>query len=414
MAARGRHRRLRRRLVSRASVLLTAGSAGLALPLVGAGHAGAAPVSVWDKVAQCESSGNWSTNTGNGFYGGLQFTQATWEAFGGTVYAPRADLATKDQQISIAEKVVNGQGPQAWPICSVTAGLTRDGVAPAIHPAGQPAADASATGSAPKAPSKESPAGSHAKPEAHRSYTVVTGDCLSEIAEKHHVHGGWHRLYEANRQIVGSDPDLIRPGQRLTLAGGGHAAHTLPAPAKPGDADPAGSAKPKAPATPEPKAPAATPKPKAPAPSAKPKASAAEKISTGFTAPVGNTHLGTAYHVPGSNWSSGYHTGVDFPVPTGTPVKAIGPGQVVSAGWGGAYGNQVVVRHTDGKYSQYAHLSSLSVRAGQSVTGGQQLGLSGATGNVTGPHLHFEVRTGPGYGTDIDPLAYLRSKGVDI
>ncbi|MFC9490407.1 M23 family metallopeptidase, partial [Streptomyces hydrogenans] len=114
------------------------------------------------------------------------------------------------------------------------------------------------------------------------------------------------------------------------------------------------------------------------------------------------------------SWSSGYHTGVDFPVPTGTTVKAVSDGKIVSAGWGGAYGYQIVVRHDDGRYSQYAHLSAVSVREGQRVTGGQRIGRSGSTGNSSGPHLHFEVRTGPGYGSDIDPLAYLRARGVSI
>lgn len=135
--------------------------------------------------------------------------------------------------------------------------------------------------------------------------------------------------------------------------------------------------------------------------------------ASGFVAPVsGGTS--TPYKQAGSMWSSGYHTGVDFIASTGTSVKAVGAGTVVTAGWGGAYGNEVVIRHADGKYSQYGHLSQLSVSVGQSVTAGQQIGLSGATGNVTGPHLHFEIRTGPSYGSDIDPLAYLRSKGVSI
>jgi hypothetical protein len=71
----------------------------------------------WDAVARCESGGNWSINTGNGFYGGLQFTPSTWLAFGGAAYAPRADLATRAQQIAVAEKVLAVQGPGAWPTC---------------------------------------------------------------------------------------------------------------------------------------------------------------------------------------------------------------------------------------------------------------------------------------------------------
>ncbi|MQT02455.1 M23 family metallopeptidase, partial [Streptomyces jumonjinensis] len=97
-----------------------------------------------------------------------------------------------------------------------------------------------------------------------------------------------------------------------------------------------------------------------------------------------------------------------------TGVRSVGPGTVVSAGWNGAYGNEVVVQHSDGKYSQYAHLSSLSVSAGQSVSGGQQIGLSGSTGNSTGPHLHFEIRTSPSYGSDVDPVEYLRQYGVSL
>ncbi|MEV7465218.1 peptidoglycan DD-metalloendopeptidase family protein [Streptomyces kronopolitis] len=133
-----------------------------------------------------------------------------------------------------------------------------------------------------------------------------------------------------------------------------------------------------------------------------------------WVAPVTDTTMGTAYHESGSMWSSGYHTGVDFPVPTGTPIRAVGPGTVVTAGWSNAYGYQVVIKHADGKYSQYAHQSKLAVSAGQKVNGGQRIGTSGATGNVSGPHLHFEIRTGPEYGSDIDPLKYLRSHGIKI
>jgi murein DD-endopeptidase MepM/ murein hydrolase activator NlpD len=146
-------------------------------------------------------------------------------------------------------------------------------------------------------------------------------------------------------------------------------------------------------------------------PAAKP---AAESSSSGYSSPVAGATVGTPYRMSGSMWSSGYHTGVDFVVPTGTSLKAVGAGTVVSAGWGGAYGIQVVIRLADGSYAQYAHLSQLSVSAGQTVTAGQQIGLSGATGNVTGPHLHFEIRTTPDYGSDVDPVAYLRSHGVSV
>ncbi|WP_371801574.1 peptidoglycan DD-metalloendopeptidase family protein (plasmid) [Streptomyces sp. NBC_01732] len=125
--------------------------------------------------------------------------------------------------------------------------------------------------------------------------------------------------------------------------------------------------------------------------------------------------LGTPYHKAGSMWSSGYHTGIDFAVPPGTALHSIGPGKVVEkTGPGGPYGNQIVIRHPDGMYSQYAHMSKVKVSVGQSVSGGQVIGLSGDTGNVSGPHLHLEIRTSPQYGSDISPVSYLRKKGLKI
>ncbi|WP_416967531.1 M23 family metallopeptidase [Streptomyces sp. 4F14] len=133
-----------------------------------------------------------------------------------------------------------------------------------------------------------------------------------------------------------------------------------------------------------------------------------------FVAPITGSYVSTGYRSGGSLWSSGSHTGIDFHAATGTPVHAVGLGTVVEAGWGGAYGNQIVVRMNDGTYTQYGHLSSISVAVGQTVTPGERIGYSGATGNVTGPHLHFEARTTPEYGSDIDPVAYLRAHGVDV
>ena len=134
MAVRGRHRRYQPNRINRASLTVTAGGVGIAVPLIGAGTAHAADADTWNKVAACESGNNWSINTGNGYYGGLQFTRSTWEAYGGIRYAARADLATKDQQIAVAEKVLDGQGPGAWPTCSVRAGLTRGGTGPDVQP----------------------------------------------------------------------------------------------------------------------------------------------------------------------------------------------------------------------------------------------------------------------------------------
>lgn len=390
MAVRGRHRRYQPNRINRASLTVTAGGAGLAIPLVAAGSADAADAATWNKVAACESSGNWSINTGNGFYGGLQFTQSTWEAYGGTAYAARADLAGRDQQIAVAEKVLDGQGPGAWPVCSVQAGLHRGGATPGVHPDGaatRPAKTTHTHSSVKDVQPQTTPQSRAGKAEM---YTVVHGDTLSQIAAEQHLRGGWHRLYAGNRTTIGPDPDLIIPGQRLSLHAKASPAADTRTPAKP--------AKKKEPS--QKKAPTHH-------------GHATSTSGHSLVAPV-DAATGTPYHAAGSHWSKGYHTGVDFPVPTGTSVKAVAAGHVVAAGWGGSFGYQVVIRHSDGRYTQYAHLSAISVRAGQSVSGGQRIGRSGATGNVTGPHLHFEVRTGPGFGTDVDPVAYLRAGGVRI
>ena len=233
-----------------------------------------------------------------------------------------------------------------------------------------------------------------------RTYSVRAGDYLSKIADEQNVTGGWKKLYSDNREAVGSDPSLIHPGLKLTL--GKKAAAS---------ADKSASAE-KSASTEK-----STSTEKSSSSSDTTTATqSSESTSTagGYTLPVAGATVGTAYHTAGSMWSSGYHTGTDFVVPTGTSLKAVAAGTVVSAGWGGAYGNQVVIKLADGYYAQYAHLSALSVSSGQTVTEGQQIGLSGATGNVTGPHLHFEIRTTPDYGSDVDPVAYLRAKGVAI
>ncbi|GGY25544.1 M23 family metallopeptidase [Streptomyces djakartensis] len=141
---------------------------------------------------------------------------------------------------------------------------------------------------------------------------------------------------------------------------------------------------------------------------------AERKRLNSYVPPISGSYVSTGYKASSGLWSSGSHTGVDFHAATGTSVHAVGAGTVVEAGWGGSYGNQIVIKMNDGTYTQYGHLSSIGVSVGQQVTPGQQIGLSGATGNVTGPHLHFEARTSPEYGSDIDPVAYLRSHGVNV
>ncbi|MFG2408563.1 M23 family metallopeptidase [Streptomyces brevispora] len=144
-------------------------------------------------------------------------------------------------------------------------------------------------------------------------------------------------------------------------------------------------------------------------------ARSAERARLGtFQLPVAGSYVSTGYRTGGSLWSSGSHSGVDFHAVSGSSVVAVGAGTVVEAGWGGAYGNNIVLRMTDGTYTQYGHLSSIGVSVGQSVGQGQRIGLSGSTGNSTGPHLHFEARTTPSYGSDMDPLGYLRAHGVTV
>ncbi|MEU5715506.1 transglycosylase family protein [Streptomyces sp. NPDC020403] len=319
-SANGRHRRPRQA----PAIVVAAGVTGsaIAIPLLGAGGAHAAEASTWDRVAECESGGTWSADLGNGQYGGLQFSQDTWSAFGGTAYAARADLASRSQQIAVAEKVLDAKGPQAWPSCALISGLAVDGTLPGVDPGGDPAAEPSDSASPSGAPSPEasdrtgeadakggtaadekdrpsgttgkqdeqgksgradadsadpsspsatpSPAASEASqgsgpargesakggkhrgtpaPEASAeadagsaresgrhasrgdagartgaeagtdaSYTVREGDNLWAIADAQELPGGWTALYEANKDELGSDPDLILPGQNLDLS----------------------------------------------------------------------------------------------------------------------------------------------------------------------------------------------------
>lgn len=318
----GRHRRPRQA----PALIVAAGVTGsaFALPLLGATGAGAADASTWDRVAECESGGMWSADLGNGYYGGLQISQETWDAFGGADYAARADLASRSQQIAIAEKVLDAQGLQAWASCAAVSGLTDGSAAPNVDPGWTPVATPEATpapsetpqasetsGSAGSAapsdtssttpdatasdgtktgagagagtdagtgaatdepaptgsagPSDSAGSGDGAAQGKHRGdaapdnsipgnsgesresgrhasrgdgsarntdgaagnaqaadtvdgeYTVRAGDCLWLIADEHDVPGGWSAIYEANKETVGSDPDLILPGQTLDL-----------------------------------------------------------------------------------------------------------------------------------------------------------------------------------------------------
>lgn len=136
----------------------------------------------------------------------------------------------------------------------------------------------------------------------------------------------------------------------------------------------------------------------------------AAQLAGSYSLPTSAYTLTSHYGVAGSMWSSGHHTGLDFAAPTGTPAKAVAAGKITSAGWSGAYGYRIVLQLEDGTEVWYCHLSSMSVTSG-TVAPGETIGRVGATGNVTGPHLHLEVRKG---GSTVDPLAWLTSKGLNV
>ncbi|MFI6340097.1 transglycosylase family protein [Streptomyces sp. NPDC050535] len=231
-SCKGKHRR-----PSKATRIVTlAGVAGVAVaaPLMASGTASAASTSEWDTVAQCESGGNWSINTGNGYYGGLQFSASTWSAYGGSAYASTADQASKSQQITVAEKVLAAQGKGAWPSCGTGLsgaaynGGTSDsssssGNSQSTTPSQQPSAktDEQRSSRSSERPTVaketvETPTGKTVK-KGDGEYKVKKGDSLSAIAEAKNVKGGWQKLFELNKDII-DDADFIFPGQQLHLS----------------------------------------------------------------------------------------------------------------------------------------------------------------------------------------------------
>ncbi|WP_431992838.1 transglycosylase family protein [Streptomyces albogriseolus] len=304
LSGNGRHRRPRQA----PALLVAAGVTGsaIAIPLLGAGAASAADGETWDRVAECESGGSWSQNTGNGYYGGLQLTQDDWEGYGGLEFAPSADQASRNQQITVAERILADQGVGKWRACGLLTGLNQDTASPNVDPgvptdadredsrtggtatpSGSPeSSDSSAspspsatsgssekekgeantgaspsvsaapegdesdksgrsTGSSAATESEDTGPGRHRGPVAledeaadavtppsgrHASrsvetpagitddrYTVQTGDSLTSIADSLALTGGWTALYVENQQVIGDDPDVILPGQRLLV-----------------------------------------------------------------------------------------------------------------------------------------------------------------------------------------------------
>lgn len=170
--------------------------------------------SVWDRVAQCESGGRWNINTGNGYYGGLQFSASTWRAYGGGAYASRADKATKAQQIAVARRVLAKQGPGAWPVCSRRAGLTKsNGGASTAASAAKTSTKTATKAVTAKATSKVVTTSAVSK--SKKTYTVKSGDTLSKIAKA--TGTTWQKLYALNKSQI-KNPSMIYVGQHFVLS----------------------------------------------------------------------------------------------------------------------------------------------------------------------------------------------------
>jgi resuscitation-promoting factor RpfA len=204
-------------VIKRAVGLGAALALSSAIGLVGVAPAEAAATTVWDRVAQCESGGNWKINTGNGFYGGVQFAAGTWKAYGGNTYASQAHLATKAEQIAIARRVLAGQGPGAWPVCSRRAGLTKSN-----GKADRNAMPASNPGTS-KTQNLSDSKVKIAKKSTEKKYSatgktvhVKRGDTLRKIAKRYDVEGGWKGLWKLNKKTI-KDPNLIYIGQIIKI-----------------------------------------------------------------------------------------------------------------------------------------------------------------------------------------------------
>ncbi|HEX4722905.1 MAG TPA: transglycosylase family protein [Pseudonocardiaceae bacterium] len=203
-----KHRKQSRVLKGVAKVALA--GAVLSVPLTMAATPANASSVNWDAIAKCEAGGNWATNTGNGFYGGLQFTLGTWRANGG-VGMPQN--ASREEQIAVAERVLATQGIHAWPVCGEHAG---DGAVASSAPVQHRTVKRVTTPKAPAAPKQAQRTTTTSAPQSapNGDYTVVAGDTLSGIAQKQNVPGGWNALWNDNKSVV-SNPNLIFPGQRL-------------------------------------------------------------------------------------------------------------------------------------------------------------------------------------------------------
>jgi hypothetical protein len=179
------------------------GAGAAAASIIAPAAAHAATDVQWDRVAQCESGGNWHDNTGNGYYGGLQFSARTWNSFDVDHYARRADLASRSEQIDVANRVLAAQGWNAWPVCS--------------RYAGSPGATAHERAAHTRHAHHRATSTKHHKTSKRtHHYVVRRGDTLYSIAKARNVDGGWRALYRDNRAAIGPNPSHLHVGMRLT------------------------------------------------------------------------------------------------------------------------------------------------------------------------------------------------------
>ncbi|WP_411375666.1 transglycosylase family protein [Arthrobacter sp. MPF02] len=203
-----------RTVARRGATVAAISAAGLALSATAANAT--TSTSTWDALAQCESGGNWATNTGNGYSGGLQFSPSTWSAYGGT--GSPAD-ASREQQIAVAEQVQASQGWGAWPSCAAQLGLSGGGTGSVpVQQAQAYQAPVQQVQAAPVQATVHVPAARHATAVAlsGETYTLQAGDTLSIVADKLGIAGGWQHLADANLDTI-SDPNLVFEGQVLKL-----------------------------------------------------------------------------------------------------------------------------------------------------------------------------------------------------
>lgn len=427
----------------------TVGAAAAGVGSLGIGTAVAAPGSVWDELAGCESSGNWHINTGNGFYGGLQFDVGTWEDFGGLNYAPRADLATKDQQIIVAEAALSARVSRfglarawamTWPACS--AKLSIRNVSPGIPAASLP--------TPPAAPAPPPPVNEEAIPSEGTvlvEHVVQPGEWFSRLAQHYGECGPdadittcWHGAYVRNRAVIGDDPNFIVPGEVLsfetstqetssvTLTEGTQEmatsyefvrGDTLWGVAKQfgipvvdlynanrdligNNCDPSGKCLVQIGTVIQlrgAQAPVGVPAP------------AAASHAAAFVTPLNSMTVTQAF-------KGNAHRGIDLRAEIGTPGYAVADCDVVESEPAQGFGLWTICRaNVDGMIVDfvYGHMNHLLASVGQHYGAGEQIINTGNNGINTGPHLHFEVWIGGRYeGHPVDPVGWLHAHGVDF